>query len=360
MPKRTAPAQPVKSKAKKGKVDGDGLASGSGSGVVPVSALSAGKTRWRVRISLHSKELRSVTTKKGPTHVLNATFFDASGFIKLVWWGDRAVTRDNDLAADTLYELANAQLEAADAYQTLGDLSARVDFTTTFRSLGASGAALPDCPALDFVDVESLLTADTLGKYNLGPSVVVEYSDAETVQYRDGGNGVVRALTVTNLTLQNVIVLKVWGDTANDPIFAEPGAPQIPFEITATGVTINAYKGNRELTLGKSGTASYGKSRPDINPDLIATTEPLSTATAEKDAAIFDLHGKLTRFYVKVTPDGGTPPRSPGQIRMIAHHFVGKRSELEAKLAEKYKTNLAELSDDDGGGGTAADSQFEV
>ena len=57
--------------------------------LVPVSALSAGKTRWRVRISLHSKELRSVTTKKGPTHVLNATFFDASGFIKLVWWGDR-------------------------------------------------------------------------------------------------------------------------------------------------------------------------------------------------------------------------------------------------------------------------------
>ena len=57
---------------------------------------------------------------------------------------------------------------------------------------------------------------------------------------------------------------------------------------------------------------------------------------------------------------GGTPPRSPVQIRMIAHHFVGKRSELEAKLAEKYKTNLAELSDDDGGGGTAADSQFEV
>ena len=112
--------------------------------------------------------------------------------------------------------------------------------------------------------------------------------------------------------------------------------------------------------MGKSGTASYGKSRPDINPDLIATTEPLSTATAEKDAAIFDLHGKLTRFYVKVTPDGGTPPRSPGQIRMIAHHFVGKRSELEAKLAEKYKTNLAELSDDDGGGGTAAASEPEV
>eukprot|EP00937_MAST-01D_sp_MAST-1D-sp2_P003778 g3778.t1 len=251
----------------------------------------------------------------------------------------------------TAWPAGAAQLEAADAYQTLGELSARVDFTTTFRSLGAPGAALPGCPALDFVDVESLLTADTLGKYNLGPSIVAEYSDAETVQYRDGGNGVVRALTVTNISLQNVIVLKVWGDTANDPIFAEPGAPQIPFEITATGVTINAYKGNRELTLGKSGTASYGKSRPDINPDLIATTEPLSTATAEKDAAIFDLHGKLTRFYVKVTPDGGTPPRSPGQIRMLAHHFVGNRSELEAKLAEKYKTNLAELSDDDGGGG---------
>ena len=71
---------------------------------------------------------------------------------------------------------------------------------------------MPGCPALDFVDVEFLLTADTLGKYNLGPSVVVEYSDAETVQYRNGGDGVVRALTVTNLSLQNVIVLKVWGD----------------------------------------------------------------------------------------------------------------------------------------------------
>ena len=45
---------------------------------------------------------------------------------------------------------------------------------------------------------------------------------------------------------------------------------------------------------------------------------------------------------------------------MLAHHFVGKRSELEAKLAEKYKTNLAELSDDDGGGGTAAASEPEV
>ena len=45
---------------------------------------------------------------------------------------------------------------------------------------------------------------------------------------------------------------------------------------------------------------------------------------------------------------------------MLAHHFVGNRSDLEAKLAEKYKTNLAELSDDDGGGGTAAASEPEV
>ena len=76
--------------------------------------------------------------------------------------------------------------------------------------------------------------------------------------------------------------------------------------------------------------------------------------------AISDLHSKLTRFYAKVMPEGGTPPRSPQQIRMLAHHFVGNRSDLEAKLAEKYKTNLAELSDDDGGGGTAAASEPEV
>ena len=55
-----------------------------------------------------------------------------------------------------------------------------------------------------------------------------------------------------------------------------------------------------------------------------------------------------------------TPPRSPQQIRKLAHHFAGNRSDLEAKLAEKYKTNLAELSDDGGGDGTAVASQPEV
>ena len=93
---------------------------------------------------------------------------------------------------------------------------------------------------------------------------------------------------------------------------------------------------------------------------MIAATEPLSRATAEKDAAISDLHSKLTRFYAKVTPKGGTPPRSPQQIRKLAHHFAGNRSDLEAKLAEKYKTNLAELSDDGGGDGTAVASRPEV
>ena len=131
------------------------------------------------------------------------------------------------------------------------------------------------------------------------------------------------------------------------------GDVQVPFEFKATQVLIKAFQGNRTLETTRSGGFVVGRSRPDVDAAIVATTDFVSAGGNEKDAEIDSLARQLRRFYDKYghKNESGQPHHSPSQIRKLATMYAGRSEKLNEGLAKKYANSLADLSESDDNGG---------
>ena len=56
-----------------------------------VASLIKGRRNYRLHVALYSTEFKdSIHTKKGPNSVLNAVFYDNTGYLNFTAWGSRA------------------------------------------------------------------------------------------------------------------------------------------------------------------------------------------------------------------------------------------------------------------------------
>ena len=116
--------------------------------------------------------------------------------------------------------------------------------------------------------------------------------------------------------------------------------------------TETIHAGNRTLETTRSGGFVVGRSRPDVDAAIVATTDFVSAGGNEKDAEIDSLARQLRRFYDKYghKNESGQPHHSPSQIKKLATMYAGRSDKLNEGLAKKYANSLADLSESDDNG----------
>ena len=319
-------------------------------GVDNVASLRKGMRNYRLHVALFSIEYKdTVQTRKGPNSVLNAVFFDNTGYLNFTVWGDRARSMNLTLAKQQLYEMYNALLKPATTFQNLGTLSASVDNGTILKPIDGP---VPDPPTRTELNIEECFTANTLKLHDLEQSIALQWTEVQEKTTQKGQRTKLRSVDITSAALDNRITLAIWGDDASLDVFGNDGDVQVPFEFKATQVLIKAFQGNRTLETTRSGGFVVGRSRPDVDAAIVATTDFVSAGGNEKDAEIDSLARQLRRFYDKYghKNESGQPHHSPSQIKKLATMYAGRSDKLNEGLAKKYANSLADLSESDDNG----------
>ena len=316
-----------------------------------VASLIKGRRNYRLHVALYSTEFKdSVHTKKGPNSVLNAVFYDNTGYLNFTAWGSRAQSMNATLVKKQLYEMYNAMLKPANTFQNLGTLSASVDNNTILKPIAGP---VPDPPRRTELDIAQCFIAETLKLHDLTNSIALQWTEVQSKITQKGEHTKLRSVDITSADLENRMILTVWGDDASHEVFGNDGDVQVPFEFKVTQVQIKAFQGNRTLETTRSGDFVVGRRRPDVDAAVVATTDFVSAGGNEKDAEIDSLARQLRRFYDKYghKNESGQPHHSPSQIRKLATMYAGRSEKLNEGLAKKYANSLADLSESDDNGG---------
>ena len=315
-----------------------------------VASLIKGRRNYRLHVALYSTEFKdSVHTKKGKNSVLNAVFYDNTGYLNFTAWGSRAQSMNATLVKKQLYEMYNAMLKPANTFQNLGTLSASVDNNTILKPIAGP---VPDPPRRTELNIAQCFIAETLKLHDLTDSIALQWTEVQSKVTQKGERTKLRSVDITSAALDNRITLTIWGDDASLDVFGNDGDAQVPFEFKATQVLIKAFQGNRTLETTRSGGFVVGRSRPDVDAAIVATTDFVSAGGNEKDADIDSLARQLRRFYDKYghKNESGQPHHSPSQIKKLATMYAGRSDKLNEGLAKKYANSLADLSESDDNG----------
>ena len=149
-----------------------------------IASLKKNQRNYRIRVALHHSEYKdSVPTRRGPSSVLNAVFFDSTGYLNCTAWGDRAKSMDAMLARNKLYEIFNAALKPANAYQNLGTLSATVDNGTIFKHVSGP---VPEQPQRNELSIQQCYTADALKLHDLQQNIALQWTEIQAKTSRKG------------------------------------------------------------------------------------------------------------------------------------------------------------------------------